>query len=658
MLVAGIAVAGFGARAVAAGREASAPVVHNAAHKDVIVRMIRAAREGKWSAARDLAASAHEPLAGAIYAWLVYDDTREGSVEFGKIETFLADHPDWPRRGRMRLLAEQSLPDKVSDARILKFFENEKPLTAPGMGRYLDALVRAKREKEARAAVEPWWRKAVFSAPEQAAFLSRYGRFLSRESHRIRIDALLKAQSYTAARALALRVGRGFDKVVETRIAIARGKPGINALIDRIPAAWRHDPGLDYDRLVQRRRAEDTNGAVTILGREPAAVKLSDPAAWWAERQIIARRLVAQGQAGRAYALVKGRGGASSDTKAEAEWLAGWIAFRFLKKYPEAFLHFEALYNENTSPITRSRAAYWAGLVSRAMGRSDIATRWFQAASAYQTAFYGQMAAASLPADQVPSAPSDPVAGVKARQAFGHDDLVQAARLFDAAGWHDRTALFLSALTDRARTPQDYWLAADLAFDLGHVDGAVKIARKAGTKGIVLSEYAWPTQIARMRGVNLEWALVHALIRQESGFDSDARSSAGALGLMQLMPATAREVARREGISHSTDWLLRPDHNIRLGTAYFQELLERFDGSYALALAGYNAGPARVDRWIAEFGDPRDGSTDLAQWVERIPISETRNYVQRVLEGVYVYRIKLKDVQKRFNVPLHVAANE
>jgi soluble lytic murein transglycosylase len=631
--------------------------VYNQAARQTIVDMIRAAREGRWSKARDLAAAAREPLAGAIYAWLVYDDSRD-TVEFSKIETFLSTHPDWPHRKRMKLLAEKSLPPTLSDSRTLAFFKTEPPVTAPCMRLYVDALIRAKREKDARVTLEYWWRSTPLPASEQAEFLSRYGHLISKDSHRIRIDALLEAQGYTAARALAPHVGKGFESVVEVRIAIARGKPGVNALIDRIPTQYLHDPGLDYDRLVYRRRAEDNDAAITILNREPEAAKLSDPAAWWKERQIIARRLVEQGQARRAWMLVKGRGRASPETKAEAEWLAGWIAFKFLKKNPEAFLHFETLYNESASPLSRARAAYWAALVSRAMGRKDVAARWFEAAAVYQTAFYGQMAAASLPPGQVPPAPSDPVADVKARVAFGHDGLVQAARLFDAAGWHDRTALFLSALTERARTPQDYWLAADLAFDLGHVDGAVRIARKAGSKGIVLSEYAWPTQIARMRGVGLEWALVHALIRQESGFDSDARSSAGALGLMQLMPATAREVARREGISHRTDWLVRPDHNIRLGTAYFQELLERFDGSYALALAGYNAGPARVDRWIAQFGDPRDGSTDLAQWVERIPISETRNYVQRVLEGVYVYRIKLKDVQKRFNIPLHVAVNE
>lgn len=643
------------AAGVSAG--ASAPAFYNPAQRDVIVRMIRAARDGDWKKARDLAASSGQPLAGTIYAWLVYDENRD-SVEFVKLSKFLETHPDWPRRAGMRLAAEDALPDDISDARVLAFFKDDSPRTAPGMRRYLDALLKAGDEKKARSVLTEWWRRTPLPAPEQTDFIKRYGRLISQDSHRIRVDALLEARSYTAARAIAPSVGKGYEAVVEARIAIAEGKRGINALIDRIPKAYRYDPGLDYDRLVYRRRAEDNAGAMSILRREPAAAKLSNPAQWWRERHILARRLIESGDYRKAYDLVKGRGGASPETKAEAEWLSGWLAFRFLKRPAEALTHFETLYRETNSPISRSRAAYWAGLAARDMGRPDVATRWFQTAATYQTAFYGQMAAGSLSADDMPPLPPDPVADVVARQVFGHDDLVQTAKFFDAAGWHDHTALFLDAIAQRAKSPQDFWLAADLAFGLGHIDGAVRIARKAAMQGVVLSEYAYPTQIARMRGVDLEWALVHALIRQESGFDSDARSSAGAMGLMQLMPATAREVAKREGLSHQTDWLVRPEHNIRLGTAYFQTLLDRFDGSYALALAGYNAGPARVDRWIKEFGDPRDGSMDLAGWVERIPISETRNYVQRVLEGVYVYRIKLRDVQKKFDASLHVAARE
>ncbi|HRC27718.1 MAG TPA: hypothetical protein PKX87_09835, partial [Alphaproteobacteria bacterium] len=306
VLVSGIGV--LHRTALAAGREAAAPVVYNESSRRTIVEMIRAAREGNWSKARDLAAAAREPLAGAIYSWLVYDDSRD-SVEFSKIASFLSAHPDWPRRGRMRLLAEESLPETLSDARVLAFFKTEPPVTASGMGRYVDALIRAKREQDARKTLEPWWRSKTLPAPEQAEFLSRYGRLLSKESHRIRIDALLEAQGYTAARALAPHVGKGFGSVVEARIAIARGKPGVNALIDHIPARYLHDPGLDYDRLVYRRRAEDNDAAVLILNREPDASKLSDPAAWWKERQIVARRLVEAGQARRAWMLVKGRGG-------------------------------------------------------------------------------------------------------------------------------------------------------------------------------------------------------------------------------------------------------------------------------------------------------------------------------------------------------------
>jgi soluble lytic murein transglycosylase len=221
------------------------------------------------------------------------------------------------------------------------------------------------------------------------------------------------------------------------------------------------------------------------------------------------------------------------------------------------------------------------------------------------------------------------------------------------AGLHEEASAFIGALLYKADSPDDYAVIADFARDVGHYHDAVLAAKKAEKAGFYLTEHAFPTMLENMRSVSLEWALVHGLILQESGFNQWAVSPAGARGFMQLMPATAADVARRRGISHRREWLTeRPSHNIYLGTAYLEEMLKRFDGSYVLALAAYNAGPNRVSRWLKEFGDPRKPGTDVVDWVEMIPVYETRNYVQRVLEAVYVYRIKLEELQNSKGAPV------
>jgi soluble lytic murein transglycosylase len=224
------------------------------------------------------------------------------------------------------------------------------------------------------------------------------------------------------------------------------------------------------------------------------------------------------------------------------------------------------------------------------------------------------------------------------------------------AGLRRDAAAFIAALSDTLHTPDEYLLLADLAVDVGNYKGAIQIAEKALNKNIYLLDHAYPTILSSVGHVDQEWALVHAVIHQESAFDSRAVSSAGARGYMQLMPATAREVARKNHKAHSLDWLIsKPRHNISLGAAYLQQMIMRYDGSYALALAAYNGGPGRVDRWLETFGDPRKDEIDILDWIELIPVYETRNYVQRVLENIYVYRIKLEGIQSNASAPIHVA---
>jgi soluble lytic murein transglycosylase len=260
--------------------------------------------------------------------------------------------------------------------------------------------------------------------------------------------------------------------------------------------------------------------------------------------------------------------------------------------------------------------------------------------------FYGQIAATelSLSGESLSAAP--PKLTPEDFAKFRAHELVRAARLFHAAGMKSEASSFIKAFVEAEETPKAYLYGAELASDLERYYDAISIAKKAGTKGMFLTVQAYPVINDKIKDTRLEKALVHSLIRQESMFDTDARSPAGALGLMQLLPTTAQETARKIGINHSTEWLTsKPDHNIRLGSAFLARLLDKYDGAYPLAIAAYNAGPGRIDKWLEIFGDPRTGQIDIIDWIELIPIYETRNYVQRVVEGTYVYRMRLKHMQ-------------
>lgn len=418
----------------------------------------------------------------------------------------------------------------------------------------------------------------------------------------------------------------------------------------------RKDPGLLYERLRWRRKNDLDAGAVEILRRMPSADKIHNLEDWWKERHIIIRRLSEKKDWKNAYALAAAHKQKEGLSFAQAEWLAGFLALRYLHQPARAYTHFDKLYRGVSSPISQARAAYWAGRASEGFKDKTISQRWYKIAAAKRTTFYGQMAAAelrmadSLPHMALPTLTSDDKTRMESQE------LMRAAILLARAGLHKQAAQFFKAFTAKEDTPAAYYFAAHKAADLDLTNTALSIAKQATNKGMFLTAQSYPVITGNMRGVNLEWALVHSIIRQESMFDTAAQSPAGALGLMQLMPATAREVAGKAGLSYSHLRLTSdPSYNITLGSSYLGRLLKRYDGSYPLAIAAYNAGPGRVDQWIKTFGDPRIGQVSLIDWIELIPIYETRNYVQRVMEAVYIYRLRLHDQQPRVSAPLHVA---
>lgn len=622
------------------------------------VLALKSVKAGNWKSARTKIQQTESRLAHDLYDWLDYTK-RKDKHDFSQLQNFIRRHPDWPKQSLLKLRAEQSMPDNMSNRVRIAWFDQYFPQTSEGMESYLQALHATGQASKAIQVARRWWGTVLLTPERQTRFLSRYGQYLDRKSHIKRVDKLLFEDHYTNARKLAMLLGRDYQALVEARIALAESKAGVDNYVAAVPVHLQNDAGLVYERIRWRRRNGNDFGALQLLYSAPTDVELANASGWWHERHILTRDFLEKKDYETAYTLVSGHKQTEGLAFAQAEFLSGWIALRFLEgKEWQAFEHFEKLFYGVSSPISKARAAYWAGRASHALGHKDIADKWYRVAAKHQTTFYGQIAFVILEKSKRPPILQAPRPAIHNKSAFYNNELVQAATMLSKAGLRKDASSFLTTLSYKLEQPEEYALLADLARDLNHLHDAIRISKKGIGKNILLMDHAYPTMITHMKSVDIEWALVHGLIRQESAFDYQAQSPAGARGLMQLMPATAAEKARKLGISHRTQWLTSsPAHNIRLGSSYLEELLERFDGSYPLALAGYNGGPNRVDRWLKTYGDPRKGEIDMLDWIELIPIYETRNYVQRVMEAAYVYRQKLEGAQNSRISPLHTSMN-
>lgn len=626
------------------------------AAQDQTVRALQFINQGQWKLARDVVAQTRDPLASKLYYWLIF--TEKGDFEnFGRLAQFIRQNPDWPGISRLKNKAEKEMPSNLSATEVLAWFADYKPETANGVDRYMQALIATGQNNAAKDFLAHWWATTTLSRDDQRTIFRRYNNYLDRAAHLRRFDTMLHRGQNDNARALAAVLGNGYPELAEARIALKAEKKNVNGLINRVPRNLQSDPGLLFERLRWRRKNNLDMGAVEILHQAPPAKDVQNPKDWWRERHIIIRRMMEAQRFESAYLLaVKHMQQPGSFQFAQAQWVSGFLALRFMKKPTEAYQHFEALYESVETPISKARGAYWAGRAADDFGDKSLGKKWYENAAKHQTTYYGQLAGAKLGHAEALGNAAPPNLTSAEKAAFDKRELIQAVNLFRRAGMYKESSRFLRAFVEDESTPEAYRYAADFALQHGQTADAVRISKDATKKGLFLTAQSYPVISKQLQGIDLEWALVHAIIRQESVFDTKALSHAGARGLMQLMPATAKETARKIGIAHNQSWLTaRPQHNIKLGSAYLDQLVRRFDGSYPLAIAGYNAGPGRVDKWLKTFGDPRKGEVDWIDWIEMIPIYETRNYVQRVLEGVYVYRLRLRNIQKPSQTPIHIA---
>ena len=625
------------------------------------IQALQDIEKGEWEKARKKIAFSKDPLASKAYHWLMLVNNKNSNWNnqmFIRLSHFIRKNPEWPDIKKMKIRAEGAMPESISNAEVIAWYNDFPPKTPYGMGRYMDALIIEGDKRQARLFLVDWWANTFASRKQQKGVFKKYGNFLTLDAHKKRFDVLLHKGHYDSARAIAAVLGQGYPALANARIALMKKQnSGLADLIGKVPLSLHDDPGLLYERLHWRRKKGLYDGALDIIEKSPKASKISNPKKWWVERHIMIRHLIGLGQYKKAYALAREHVQKTGFSYAQAEWLTGWLALRFMNKPTEAYERFTALYQKVKTPVSKARASYWAGRAAQGMKQKGLAQRWYKKSSEFQTAFYGQLAAVeisqkdSLPKSELPHlSKSD-------RHAYRKNELVQMSVLFKKAGMNKQYESFIYSFLSAEETPKSYRFAAELAAQKGDFYSSVKIAKRATRKGLFLTKQSYPTITKQLSGEKtVEWALIHALIRQESMFDYDAKSPAGARGLMQIMPATARETAGKLKVPYKKKWLTsKPKYNIKLGSAYMNGLLKRYDGSYALSIAAYNAGPGRVNSWLKSYGDPRKGEVGLIDWIELIPIYETRNYVQRVLENTHIYRLRLKSIQLQPKHELYVA---
>jgi soluble lytic murein transglycosylase len=608
----------------------------SASDRDLGRKAMTEAEAGRFDAARRIAAQAREPLVGELIRWL-WVQTSGSGAGFDDIAAFLASKPDWPARDAMLRRAEENIDISLGDTRILEWFAANPPVTGLGWMRHGEALLRQGRTEEAMVSLRRAWVDGNLAPSDEKSLWVEYGGRFSNADHAARLDRLLWEGNIEAARRMLPRVNAETRQLGEARIALATNRDGADRLAQSLPEHLRSDGGLAYDRLRWQRRRGMDDIVEALLYNAPEDLGRAEK--WWVERHFRARKAIAEGRISEAYRLAAGHGLKEGASRAEAEWLAGWIALRLLQEPAAALQHFTALAETVSYPVSVARAAYWLGRTHEALGNAEEARRQYALAAEHSTTFYGQLAAHALNPGE-PLFLADPIQPSREEiRKFDSREVVRAARILVELGEESRLRPFILRLVHTATTPEEHKLVAQLARDLRRVDLAVMAAKRSARQNIILLREAYPLVDPMLRTESPETALVLALARQESEFNQFAISSAGARGLMQLMPATAKGVAKTLKVRYQTAKLTDDAaYNVRLGSHYLQDLLRDWDNNYVLALAAYNAGHGRVRRWVQEWGDPRHPSVDVIDWIELIPFSETRNYVQRVLEGVQIYR--------------------
>jgi soluble lytic murein transglycosylase len=614
------------------------------------IQAIQFAMKGDFQTGGEYAARSGDQSAVKLVELLFLRD-HGGDAGYARIMAFLEAAPNWPLTDTLMKRAEQALYENSSESpAAIQHFGNGRPTTPSGLLALARANYAAGDAKKGKYWLSEAWKSPKVELDYERRIMSEFGNQLTAADHKNRVWRLIYDQQGGAAVRNAKRLGGDMQNAAAVGQMLLRGDAGADRRYAALPASMRGELALKLvlARFYRRKEKYDTARSILMSAQGAPGIAL-DPEAWWEERRISARRSVGPNHVQHwptAYEMARDHRLKPGDAAIEAEFIAGWVALRYLKKPDLAMFHFGNLKKIAVARTDKARAAYWIGRSYSAMGDKGNAQSAYNSAAQHSTVYYGQLAREKLGLGNEP----EPINGGKASAAamarVQRDEVVRAMQLYAAAGNNkNQLNIFLWSLANRFDTVDELNAAAAIVQNLAGTSWSLRLAKAASHRGIDIDAWSYPVMgLPRWSqiGKPIERPLVFALSRQESEFDPQAGSSVGAQGLMQLMPATAKIVARQYRVPYVQSKLKGdPAYNVKLGAAHLADLVDNFNGSYILTLVGYNAGPRRSSEWVAEFGDPRGGQVDPIDWVECIPFEETRGYVQKVMQNMHVYRSRL-----------------
>jgi soluble lytic murein transglycosylase len=599
------------------------------------------ARKAKTSDATAIEKTIGDPAARKLVEWFILRHP-ETDANFSRYAAFIADNPGWPSMGLMRKRAEARLWQERSDAATVRNFVGDQPASAKGRFVLARVLLAEGDRDGAASLVRQAWRSDELSERFEADAFELFRDLLTREDHRARMDKRIGAKDLSGAKRAALRLGSDELSIVKA-CAAANADEALDFL-NAVSTEARGDLGYLLCRIRWMARHDRIDEATRLmLAAAPETMALQDTDEWWRERRSLARKLLDQGKFDVAYQVVHAAAlPASEHYRADFHFMCGWIALRYRSDPAAARAHFAHIDDGSVNPIVLARANYWRGRAAEVIGEKDAMRASYEAAARYSTAYYGQLARTRLGLDRIElrgPAPAD-----SADDAALADERVRAADMLYAIGERDVVLYFVADLAEQSTDVGALAALADLTGRRNDARAMLQIGKPALSRGLALDHYAFPTIGIPQHspiGPAIERSVVYSVARTESAFDQRDKSPANAVGLMQVTPEAGRDTAKRFGVAYDWDRMVSdPVYNTQMGAAELSALLKEYAGSHIMTFAGYNAGRGRVRDWVKLHGDPRDPDVDAIDWVERIPLSETRNYVQRVIENLQVYRVR------------------
>ncbi len=614
---------------------------------NIAKKAISEMQKSRWTSSLKIAKNAKDKSIYNFIQWR-YLSTPGNQASFFDYKVFIERNSNYPRMDKLRSLAEHKLStSQISPKKIINWFDQNEPITGYGKMILGESYILTGNKTKGTSLIKEGWITAKLSKNEVKFFRKKFKKYLNAEDYIKRADYLAWNSKYWDLKRITPYLPKDYELLYTARqILISKGY-GVDQAIKNVPDKFKNDAGLNYDRLKWRRKKGRVDSSAEILLRiRNDKDYLVMPEKWWKEREIISRALIYKKKYETAYKISSNHGMIEGSDFAAAEWMSGWIALSFLNDPLLAKDHFKNFYNNVSYPISTSRGAYWLARAFEKLGDIEQSNKWYEEAAKYLTTYYGQLAFLKLNPNGKFELEKDMVVDNKYRLIFFNKELVKITYLLDELKKDKYTKFILRHLANDDIKKGSEILAAELATDIERYDFAIQVSKIASYQKRFHNKFNYPI-ISTPKNINgrkiPESAFILSIIRQESEFDLSANSHAGAKGLMQLMPYTAKLVSKQAKLPYAKSRLTTdPEYNINLGSHYIAGLILQYDGSYPFAVAAYNAGPNRVKYWKKLNKNPQKKQINYVDWVELIKFRETRNYVQRVLENYNVYRYILE----------------